>query len=520
MIYKDAFTNSVSEKLELFSKSDEELDRDHCGNTQLHLCRSMNDAQDLINAGIDVNVRNDDQETPLMTNDDLEVCQFLLEHGAQIDAVDEDGNTALLKAQSTKKQLFLIHAGADINAKNSDGRTLLMNPRLEFDVASLAVEKGADVNACDVDQKTPLMFARDLETAKLYIGQGANVNAIDIYGNTPIMYARTPQIFRLLINSGAKYNCRNKDNITPLMKFHNNYELVDLLLDMGTKTSLTNHLGENVLFDIKNTQSLRRLVSAGANVNRKSLLGRTPIMTAKSREIMEAMIELGADITICDKDGNSLLKTANIECFDVLLSAGLNPKHINKHGQTLLMLVKDMEIVKKLIDLGVNVNAVDQSGNNALAYANNKTAPILIEAGCNVNNENHLGQTPLMCHADDRTDAVLKQLIEAGANINKTDKNGNNVLFYSHNAVSMKYLIEAGAEVNISNLQGMTPLHVAATTNFDCTKELIEHGSDIHAKDFQGHTPYQDAFKLRDFCSSSILNYLNDIINSSQAVGK
>lgn len=520
MIYKDALKTCVSEKLEVLSKVDEKLDRDNCGNTPLHFCSCLKDAENLINAAADVNARNDEEETPLMTNDDLDVCHFLLEHGAEIDAVDEDGNTALLKAQSAKKQLFLINAGADVNAKNCDDRTLLMNLKLEFEVASLAVEKGADVNACDVDQKTPLMFARSLEIAKLYINRGANVNAVDIFGNTPIMYARTPQIVRLLIKSGAKYNYSNKDNYTPLMRFRNNFEIVDLFLDMGVKASLTNCLGENVLFDIKNIQSLRRLVFAGANINRKNLIGRTPIMTAKCREIMEAMIELGANFKICDKDGNSLLKTANAECFDVLISAGLNPKRINKYGQTLLMLVQDKENVKKLIDLGVDINAVDQYGNNALAYANSKTAPILIEAGCNVNNENNLGKTPLMCHANDSTDDVLKQLIEAGANINTTDKNGNNALFYSHNAVSMKYLIEAGAEVNISNFQGMTPLHFAVTMNLDCTKELIEHGADINAKDIQGNTPYHDAIKARELCSSSILNYLKEIITRSQAIGK
>ncbi len=55
-----------------------------------------------------------------------------------------------------------------------------------------AIEEGADVNAKDVFDWTPLMCAshynKNPEVAKLLIEAGADVNAKDMYGYTPLIY--------------------------------------------------------------------------------------------------------------------------------------------------------------------------------------------------------------------------------------------------------------------------------------------------------------------------------------------
>lgn len=55
----------------------------------------------------------------------------------------------------------------------------------------------------------------------------------------------------------------------------------------------------------------------------------------------------------------------------------------------------------------------------------------------------------------------------------------------------VKQLIEAGADVNLHDKWKMTPLHIAATQgNFAMVKWLIQHRADVNAQDFDGKTPW------------------------------
>lgn len=86
---------------------------------------------------------------------------------------------------------------SDLSLRDQDGRTPLMHAVLA-EVADpllvrLLVQRGADINATDSDQKwTTLHFAaRDQkeEIVRLLLEAGANVDAIDSFGNTPLWRA-------------------------------------------------------------------------------------------------------------------------------------------------------------------------------------------------------------------------------------------------------------------------------------------------------------------------------------------
>ena len=87
--------------------------------------------------------------------------------------------------------------GADIEANCKNEMTPLMSAVLGFHkdnyaVVKKMVELGADVNATDQDNETPLFWTHwcDADVIKTFIDAGADVNAQDNNGKTPLSYAK------------------------------------------------------------------------------------------------------------------------------------------------------------------------------------------------------------------------------------------------------------------------------------------------------------------------------------------
>ena len=57
----------------------------------------------LHSTGGDVNVKDDDGETPLFTVESVDVARWLVEHGASLDCRNQEGNTVRLHARSVHK---------------------------------------------------------------------------------------------------------------------------------------------------------------------------------------------------------------------------------------------------------------------------------------------------------------------------------------------------------------------------------------------------------------------------------
>jgi ankyrin repeat protein len=141
---------------------------------------------------------------------------------------------------------------------------------------------------------------------------------------------------------------------------------------------------------------------------------------------------------------------------------------------TLLKACKDgnFDEAKRLIDAGVDVNAMDAHGWTPLYWACNmghvKVAKLLIKNGANVNsNENEYKTTPLHVGCQQ----FLPRLAEL--------------------------LIKNGADVNSKNRYGYTPLHLTCLTNSDVriAELLIKNGADVNSKDRYGYTPLDEACK-------------------------
>lgn len=135
----------------------------------------------------------------------------------------EESNYSLLwiacHAKQTQSALHLINAGVNVNVKNDRGYTPLLEACRNglTEVALRLIDVGVDINAVATSGFSPLMYAcqnKLTEVALRLIDLGVEIN-IDAYGYTPLVLAcennLTPVVLRL-IKAGCSYEpCLAKD---------------------------------------------------------------------------------------------------------------------------------------------------------------------------------------------------------------------------------------------------------------------------------------------------------------------
>lgn len=176
----------------------------------------------LLSKGPDINVRNDEDHTPLMVaaeNASTGIMEILLDHGADIHATSVGtagaiGDTALKLAVEylvdTPMICTLLERGAIIEPHHRLIE-LAMDDR-RYDTVTLLFEYGCDVEQPDAEGWTLLHHAiwnvDDVEYIRILVNHGADVNAMTRDGDTPLSMAvdhdmNDGQLAHLLIEHGA-----------------------------------------------------------------------------------------------------------------------------------------------------------------------------------------------------------------------------------------------------------------------------------------------------------------------------
>jgi ankyrin repeat protein len=220
--------------------------------------------------------------------------------------------------------------------------------------------EGADLN----QELSNAIIANDSERVKFLVEKGADVNAPDLQGWTPLQNAarqRKDEMIKTLIELGADPNRPAADGMTPLIA-----------------AAMRDHV-----------PSIKMLVEKGADVEQPGPQGYRPLALAIAEskyEAAKALMENGADVSgASGTDGLTPL---------MLVAAQTGPAEGSRFvpGST-----RPSDIARGLIDRGAEVNAQSKGGVTALMIAaTHNSAPmigLLMDAGADPSIKNNIGLT-------------------------------------------------------------------------------------------------------------------------------
>lgn len=393
------------------------------GMTALHWAAHLDDletARLLVDAGADVGPENRYGVTPLAlacTNGGGAMVGLLLEAGADPDATLRGGETALMTAARTGKigpVDALIARGADVNARERRGQSALMWAAAEghADVVKALIRAGADFRAPLPSGFTPLCFAARegrADVARALLGAGADVNEAmqpavkpsgkgPARGTSPLILAVENGHFELavaLLEAGADPDDRRSGFAA---------------LHMMTWVRKPNRgdgddgdpapIGSGALTSLR---FVEELMAHGADVNARldrgasgrGVLGRagaTPFLLASMTAdvpLMRALLGHGADPRLPNAE----------HCTPLMAAAGVGSLAPEEEAGTE---AEALEAVALALELGNDVNAVDDNGETAMHGAAYKNFPgvvqLLTRRGARIetwNRKNRYGWTPL-----------------------------------------------------------------------------------------------------------------------------
>jgi ankyrin repeat protein len=183
-----------------------------------------------------------------------------------------------------------------------------------------------------------------------------------------------------------------------------------------------------------------------------------------------------------------------IEIVRRLIEKGANLNIQNEEGETALIIASGngyTDIVRLLIEAGATLDIQDKDGDTALMLASStEIVRLLIEAGINLNIQNNDGHTALITATKRNAIEIARLLIEAGAArtpaaLNIQDKEQQTALTIActkgYETIA-SLLIKAGANLDLCAEYGFSALHIASKGgNIDIVRLLIEGGA--------AHTP-------------------------------
>jgi len=428
--------------------------KDEYGWTPLHYARSRDIAALLIANGADIHAKSQLNPDRLLNNPTPWVS---INYWNWVIKFWLTGLTPLHVARSAEIAQLLIEQGADVNVKDARTNRTPLHLAHSPEIAAVLIENGAKIEADEINTDyhphgTLLHQATKIGSQRMIhflLQSGANIVAKDYQDNTPLHIAPSPEIAALLI---ADVNIKNSDGETPLHKAveKQKTELVEFLLAKGANSNAQNNQGETPLHQADNNTIIELLLSQNANSNAQDNWGNTPLHNAASQlkpNRVALLIAKGANVNLRNNQGNTPLHVAiakqtmgyvhennALDVINLLIANGADVNSRNNQFSTPLHLAawNNLDAVKLLIEKGAEINVPNREGKTPLHRTGlQDIALFLVNSGADINALDFNGDTPMHKAVRNNWSKLVVQLLARGA------------------------------EVNVMNLYGETPLKLA-----------------------------------------------------------
>lgn len=361
-----------------------------------------------------------------------DLMEFLQKNGAKTDIIEDHGYTIMNFAASTgqtntKVYDLCIKFGAnlkkDLDHDGANALLLASGSAKDMTLIDYFSSKGLDLKSTDANGNGILNYVskngnRDVMEDLLKKGLKFSDNAMIMAAQGTRSNTNTLETYQFLESKGVKPTAIGKNGENALhfiVRKEKQAEIIAYFLDKGVDVNQTNKDGNSIFMyaSAANPDAVlvKTLAEKTRDVNAKNAKGQSALSMAvqsNSSEIVELLLEKGADTKIVDIDGNNLA---------YYLAQSYNPK-------------KPVEFDSKLKALqakGFDVNSASKNGNTLFHIAVAKNNLDLLKRaqglGADVNKKNAEGLTALHKAAmTAKNDEILKYLISIGAKTSdKTD---------------------------------------------------------------------------------------------------
>ncbi|MGD8175019.1 ankyrin repeat domain-containing protein [Marinimicrobium sp. ARAG 43.8] len=375
-----------------------------------------------------------------------------------------------------------------------------------------ALETGVELNQPLPDGSLMLAWAVETQNPDLVrqlLAEGAKPDVGDSHLSSfsPLIVAcqrGEPSIVMALLDAGAKVERSTADGVSPLALCagHSDVQTVERLLAKGASADAVDDTGQTPLMWAAANARLdnaKHLIREGADINRVTHKGFSPLFFALrsgNPEMAELILDAGGDAEHRGPGDTTAIQMAmyqkQFRVADRLLSDETDLAAYDRNGDQLLhAAIKNdqLSLVAHLLAKGANPNALTGESKVVWRYEVNFTSRPYVS----------YARSPLLLAAEHSSAAMMRALIEAGADVDFVAEDGTNVVLAAaqNNPEALGFALTLVPDPNVTNQYGQTPLHLLMGYSNTLTnkqtgelfKQLASRGARTDIEDRWGQTP-------------------------------